>query len=127
MCERSCTLSSLAATLTPQTLMSLEPGDTVELQECLRVADRNFAADQTTDTRRVSRGPVDRRSPTQKKLEDRAFRVRSHVLAPERGFPNRLLGMHRWLDAEIGRGNFAAHGATAGQTQVTALETSPRG
>jgi hypothetical protein len=63
---------------------------------------------------------MDRRSPPQKKLDDRAFPVRVHVLVPERGFENLLLDMHRWLDAEVGRGNFAAHGAGAGLTQATA-------
>ena len=63
---------------------------------------------------------MDRRSPPQKKLDDRAFPVRVHVLVPERGFENLLLDVHRWLDAEVGRGNFAAHGAGAGLTQATA-------
>jgi hypothetical protein len=37
---------------------------------------------------------MDRRSPQQKKLDDRAFPVRVHVLVPERGFENLLLDMH---------------------------------
>ena len=38
-----------------------------------------------------------------------AFPVRVHVLVPERGFENLLRDMHRWLDAEIGRGSYADH------------------
>ena len=38
---------------------------------------------------------MDRRSPPQKKLDDRAFRVGVHMLMPERGFANPLLDMHR--------------------------------
>jgi putative SOS response-associated peptidase YedK len=63
---------------------------------------------------------MDRSSPPPKKLDERAFPVRIHVLVPERGFENLLLDMHRWLDAEVGRGNFAAHGAGAGLTQAIA-------
>jgi hypothetical protein len=46
--------------------------------------------------------------------------VRVHVLVPERGFGNLLLDVHRWLDAEVGRGGYAAHGAGAGLTHATA-------
>jgi hypothetical protein len=63
---------------------------------------------------------MDRRSPPQRKIDDRAFPVRVHVLVPERGFENLLLDMHRWLDAEVGRGSYAAHGAGAGLTHATA-------
>jgi len=63
---------------------------------------------------------MDRRSPPQKKLDDRAYPVRVHVRVPERGFENLLLDMHRWLDTEVGRGNFAAHGAGTGLTDAVA-------
>ena len=63
---------------------------------------------------------MDRRSPPQKRTDDHAFPVRVKVLVPERGFENLLLDMHHWLDAEVGRGNFAAHGAGAGLTHATA-------
>ena len=53
-----------------------------------------------------------RRSPPQKAIDDRAFPVRVKVLVPERGFENLLLSMDRWLEAELGRGNYAQH-ATA--------------
>jgi len=53
-----------------------------------------------------------RRSPPQKAIDDRAFPVRVKVLVPERGFENLLLAMGRWLEAELGRGNYAQH-ATA--------------
>jgi hypothetical protein len=66
---------------------------------------------------------MDRRSPQQKKLDDRAFPVRVHVLVPERGFENLLLDMHRWLDTEVGRGNFAAHGAGTGSRAKTGPAT----
>jgi putative SOS response-associated peptidase YedK len=46
--------------------------------------------------------------------------VRVKVLVPERGFENLLLDMHRWLDAEVGRGSYAAHGARGGLTDATA-------
>ena len=54
---------------------------------------------------------MDRRSPPQKRTDDHAFPVRVKVLVPERGFENLLLDMHRWLDAAVGRGSFAVHGA----------------
>ena len=57
---------------------------------------------------------MDRRSPPQKRTDDHAFPVRVKVLVPERGFENLLLDMHRWLDAAVGRGSFAVHGAGAG-------------
>ena len=63
---------------------------------------------------------MDRRSTPQKRIDDRAFPVRVHVLVPGRGLENLLLGMHRWLDAELGRGSYAAHGAGAGLTPATA-------
>jgi putative SOS response-associated peptidase YedK len=63
---------------------------------------------------------MDRRSPPQKRTDDLAFPVRVKVLVPERGFENLLLDMHRWLDAEVGRGSYAVHGAGAGLTQATA-------
>ena len=50
---------------------------------------------------------MDRRSPPQKRIDDHAFPVRVKVLVPERGFENLLLDMYRWLDAEVGRGNYA--------------------
>ena len=63
---------------------------------------------------------MDRRSPPQKRIDDHAFPVRVNVLVPERGFENLLLDMHRWLDAEVGRGSYAAHGAGQGLTNATA-------
>ena len=63
---------------------------------------------------------MDRRSPPQKRTDDHAFPVRVKVLVPERGFENLLLDMHRWLDAEVGRGSYAVHGAGAGLTHATA-------
>lgn len=35
-------------------------------------------------------------------------------------FETLLLDMHRWLDAEVGRGSYAVHGAGAGLTNATA-------
>ena len=46
--------------------------------------------------------------------------MRVKVLVPERGFENLLLDMHRWLDAEVGRGSYAEHGAGTGLTDATA-------
>ena len=69
---------------------------------------------------RSQRGDMDRRSPPQKRTDDHAFPVRVKVLVPERGFENLLLDMHRWLDAEVGRGSYAVHGAGAGLTHATA-------
>jgi putative SOS response-associated peptidase YedK len=63
---------------------------------------------------------MDRRSPPQKKLDVRDFPVRVHVLVPERGFENLLPDMHRWLEAEVGRGSYAVHGAGVGLTHATA-------
>ena len=63
---------------------------------------------------------MDRRSPPQKRTDDHAFPVRVKVLVPERGFENLLLDMHRWLDAAVGRGSYAVHGAGAGLTHATA-------
>ena len=56
---------------------------------------------------------MERRSPPQKRIDDHAFPVRVKVLVPGRGFENLLPAMHRWLDAEIGRGSYAVHGAAA--------------
>jgi len=53
-----------------------------------------------------------RRSPPQKAIDDRAFPVRVKMLVPERGFENLLFSMDGWLEAELGRGNYAQH-ATA--------------
>ena len=63
---------------------------------------------------------MERRSPPQKRIDDHAFPVRVKVLVPERGFENLLLDMHRWLDAEVGRGSYAEHGARTGLTDATA-------
>jgi hypothetical protein len=63
---------------------------------------------------------MDRRSPPQKRTDDHAFPVRVKVLVPERGFENLLLDMHHWLDAEVGRGSYAVHGAGPGLTHATA-------
>jgi hypothetical protein len=51
-----------------------------------------------------------RRSPPQNAIDDRAFPVRVKVLVPERGFEN-LLAIGRWLETELGRGNYAQHAA----------------
>ena len=59
---------------------------------------------------------MDRRSPPQKRTDDHAFPVRVRILVPERGFENLLLDMHHWLDAAVGRGSYAVHGAGAGLT-----------
>jgi hypothetical protein len=63
---------------------------------------------------------VDRRSPPQKRTDDRPFPVRVRIMVPERGFENLLLDMHRWLDAVVGRGHYAVHGAGAGLTDAAA-------
>lgn len=63
---------------------------------------------------------MDRRSTPQKRLDERAFPVRVHVLVPGQGFENLLLDMHRWVDVEIGRGSYAAHGAGTGLAHATA-------
>jgi hypothetical protein len=63
---------------------------------------------------------MDRRSPPQKRTDDHAFPVRVRILVPERGFENLLLDMHRWLDASVGRGSYAVHGASDGLTDATA-------
>jgi hypothetical protein len=42
------------------------------------------------------------------------------VLVPGRGFESLLPAMHRWLDAEIGRGSYAVHGAAATGVDATA-------
>ena len=63
---------------------------------------------------------MERRSPPQKRIDDHAFPVRVKVLVPERGFENLLLDMHCWLDAEVGRGSYAEHGARTGLTDATA-------
>ena len=63
---------------------------------------------------------MDRRSTSQKKVDDRAFPVRVLILVPERGFENLLLDMHRWLDTEVGRGSFATHGGGSPDADATA-------
>lgn len=63
---------------------------------------------------------MERRSPPQKRIDDHAFPVRVKVVVPGRGFENLLPAMHRWLDAEIGRGGYAMHGAAATGTDATA-------
>ena len=63
---------------------------------------------------------MERRSPPQKRIDDHAFPVRVKVRVPGRGFENLLLEMHRWLDAELGRGSFAVHGAAATGADATA-------
>lgn len=63
---------------------------------------------------------MERRSPPQKRTDDHAFPVRVRILVPERGFENLLLDMHHWLDAAVGRGSYAVHGAGAGLTHATA-------
>ena len=52
-------------------------------------------------------GPCFDGAHAQKRIDDHAFPVRVKVLVPERGFENLLLDMHRWLDAEVGRGSYA--------------------
>lgn len=54
-----------------------------------------------------------RRSPPQKKLDERAFPIRVKFTTPQLGFGNRLLDLHVWLDAEVGRGHYATHPAPA--------------
>jgi hypothetical protein len=63
---------------------------------------------------------MERRSPPQKRIDDHAFPVRVKVLVPERGFENLLLDMHRWLDAEVGRGSYAEHGVRTVLMDATA-------
>jgi hypothetical protein len=63
---------------------------------------------------------MERRSPPQKRSDDRAFPVRVKVVGPGRGFENLLPAMHRWLDAKIGRGGYAMHGAAAIGADATA-------
>jgi hypothetical protein len=63
---------------------------------------------------------MDWRSTPQKRLDKRAFPVRVHVLVPGRGFENLLLDMRGWLDANIGRGSYTAHGAGVGLAHATA-------
>jgi hypothetical protein len=63
---------------------------------------------------------MERRGPPQKRIDDHAFPVRVKVLVPGRGFENLLLGIHRWLDAKVGRGNYATHGAAAAGGDATA-------
>jgi hypothetical protein len=67
---------------------------------------------------------MDRRSPPQKRIDDHAFPVRVKVLVPERGFENLLLDMHRWLDAEVGGGNYAVHGARTGVADAIACTSA---
>ena len=57
---------------------------------------------------------MERRSPPQKRIDDHAFPVRVKVLCRSAEFENLLLDMHRWLDAAVGRGSYAVHGAGAG-------------
>ena len=63
---------------------------------------------------------MDRRSPPQKRTDDHAFPVRVKILVPERDLENLRLDMHWWLDADVGRGSDATHGAGAGLTHATA-------
>ena len=63
---------------------------------------------------------MDRRSTPQKKIDDVAFPVRVRILVPERGFENLLRDIRNWLDAEVGRGNYADHSAITPLADATA-------
>lgn len=52
-----------------------------------------------------------RRSTPQKKIDERNFPVRVRFSKPENGFGTRINDLHDWLDREVGRGNYAVHGA----------------
>lgn len=53
---------------------------------------------------------MSRRSQPQSQVDEAAFPVRLRVIVLEYGFGPQLLEIHRWLDRNIGRGNFAHHG-----------------
>lgn len=50
-----------------------------------------------------------RRSPAQKKLDERAFPVRLRFRVPPSGFGNRLVDVDIWLDRHVGRAECARH------------------
>lgn len=50
-----------------------------------------------------------RRSPAQKKLDERAFPVRLRFEVPAGGFGNRLITAEIWLQENLGRGEYARH------------------
>jgi hypothetical protein len=49
--------------------------------------------------------------------------VRLKVVMPQRGFENLLLDMHRWLNAEVVRGSYVAHGGGVGSPGLQFVET----
>ena len=54
-----------------------------------------------------------RRSTPQRRIDDEAFPVRVKLLVPEGGFERQFDDLYRWLDQEVGRGEYAFHAATA--------------
>lgn len=54
-----------------------------------------------------------RRSTPQRRIDDEAFPVRVKLLVPEGGFERQFDDLYRWLDQEVGRGEYAFHAASA--------------
>lgn len=50
-----------------------------------------------------------RRSTPQHKIDDPAFPVRIFLLVPPYGYGTMLDDVHRWLDEQLGRDNYAIH------------------
>jgi hypothetical protein len=53
-----------------------------------------------------------RRGTPQRRIDDEAFPVRVKLLVPEGGFGRQLADLQAWLDLEVGRGEYAFHGAS---------------
>ncbi|MEQ8311063.1 MAG: hypothetical protein RIE24_05405 [Silicimonas sp.] len=60
-----------------------------------------------------SSGKAVRRSASQSKIDDQAFPICVKFTTPDRGFGNRLIDLHDWLETEVGRGHYATHPAPA--------------
>lgn len=54
-----------------------------------------------------------RRSTPQRRIDDEAFPVRVKLLVPEGGFERQLDDVYRWLDQEVGRGEYAFHATSS--------------
>lgn len=52
-----------------------------------------------------------RRTTPQAKVDEAAFPVRLLLQVPEMGFGRLMAPIHHWLDCELGRDNYAFHGA----------------
>lgn len=52
---------------------------------------------------------MNRRSTPQMKIDDAAFPVRVFLRVPEEGLGQRMDALHRWLESNVGRGEYAVH------------------